>query len=259
MAEGLQKLNFTIVDILLWLKFAILRFIAVRSIQYFKVCLMPFYPEFKRQFVAGDLVYGLFEQRGVYANKYKEFFASKTPMNISTIDQYAISDAERDMLERKRIMPTNQAEFSEFTSRHHKYHSILSSKFIRFEDRYIYNDDVLKRKCKSGLGWMVDSKMTVHFILDGINMTEVVNKSNIQDKRGCTSGGSTLRSITGAELRWIYRNRNDINVQRRVQFWNKGQPVSPPWFGVGKELWDQYEPRSDPDMSTVLSLLFGHN
>jgi hypothetical protein len=97
----------------------------------------------------------------------------------------------------------------------------------------------IKEQCKAGLdfqtrGGGLDGKGggVIHFVLGPILlqlMEYIVGKSNpVKDKIirhylfGEKSGlfvTEKQRQITGAEMRWVYRNRKDPKVQAKIQFW----------------------------------------
>lgn len=100
----------------------------------------------------------------------------------------------------------------------------------------------IKEQCKAGLDFQtrgkgVDGKGEgiIHFVLGPILlqlMEYIVGKSNpVLDKTirhylfGEKSGlfvTEKRRHITGAEIRWVYRNRKDPKVQAKIQFWRVG-------------------------------------
>jgi hypothetical protein len=175
---------------------------------------MPFFPPYKERFVPGDLVYGLSLKRMVYF-LYEEPFRVDHNVSVHTIDQYSTSYAD---MERRNLVPIHQLEFLEALSKHPRY------ALRPFEDKY--DPGNLKKKLKCGLEWMATNGRgsAVHFLLDGINMGDVVFKFSAD-----TPGGERRRPYTAVELRWIYRNRHDPRVQKCIQFWLKGKPTSPPW------------------------------
>jgi hypothetical protein len=82
-------------------------------------------------------------------------------------------------------------------------------------------------------------------------MEEVVHKSHALDKTTVVNGRTVVtHSITGSEIRWIYRHRNDPTVRARVQF-RCGRAMNyrtcePPWqTPEGAVLWSQYHPKSE--------------
>jgi hypothetical protein len=140
----------------------------------------------------------------------------------------------------------------------------------------------VRRACKAGIEWVISDlspcdrqlnpNPTVHFLLEGLNLEEVVHKSHYRDTnepvppRNVGMGECVRhfinpphntkgqegkqRSITGSELRWIYRHRNDPRVQARVQFrdgtFENYYTCGPPWDSPeGARLWSEYHPRSE--------------
>ncbi|AOB29928.1 hypothetical protein AKI39_03335 [Bordetella sp. H567] len=210
---------------------------------------MPFHPPFKQEFEPGDLVYGLALPRGRYPYEYPHFHQAHDcdPVSgvrqISRIDQYAAIRSEQ--WEQKcfnRHVPPNQAEFLASIKRHPKYKSVLAAQQATVK--------AVSRKCKAGLAWATNSEMSVHFILDRIDMEQVVAKSHPRDKDGA--------SYTGCELRWIYRNRHHGQVQQCVQFWMNGSATLPPWEGRDASIWSRYKPSHESSSSpSMLSTLFG--
>jgi hypothetical protein len=198
---------------------------------------MPFHPPFKAQFEVDDLVYGLHEQRDEYALNFAYFKQSKTPQNISTIDQYAATHLELNN-QLSHNIPNDQKDFLQSLASHSKYHQIVTAEGFSINKKILHHHNVIARKCKAGLFWVShsNSQKTIHFILDGVNMDQVVGKSHERDQHE--------KSYTGVELRWIYRNRHDVNVQKRIQFWLDGRPSPPPWEGNGAILWQRYVPHS---------------
>ncbi|WP_146114477.1 hypothetical protein [Ochrobactrum vermis] len=194
-------------------------------------------------FRRGDLVYGLANPRFDYSKKYPFFAESDSTRNISTIDQYAMTSDEVFFKERVDVkVPDRQGEFFESVAQHSKYKSILDTKSIPIDYRkqiFFDNDETaIGRKVKAGLNWAKDSQTRVHFVLDDIDMNEVVNKTlRVVGKR-------STRPYTGSELRWLYRNRHDPDVQNVVQFWQDGKHVEPPWE-TDRELWKRYEPKNE--------------
>ncbi|WP_143277486.1 hypothetical protein [Bordetella genomosp. 9] len=194
---------------------------------------MPFHPPFKQRYERGDLVYGLARQRSRYAYDYPQFrdaqdFVAETgEPNFSRIDQYAAIAAERrEQQYFNKAAPANQADFLASIGRHPKYRKALSAKQATVQ--------AVARKCKAGLAWAAGAGMTVHFVLDQLDMVQVVSKAHPRDREA--------KSYTGCELRWVYRNRHDPAVRQAIQFWRAGAPILPPWEGEGARLWAAYHP-----------------
>jgi hypothetical protein len=85
-----------------------------------------------------------------------------------------------------------------------------------------------KRACKDGLT-IFDGNIEgkIHYILDAINLAAVVFKNR-------SSHGD---SISSSELRWMYRNKENV---KNVQFWHFGKKVTAPWED-DPALWKCYE------------------
>jgi hypothetical protein len=186
---------------------------------------MPFEPPFATNFTNQDLFYGLSGPRKIFIDRVK----SNLLLSTFTIDAYE-PNAARLMPERGA--PRFQRAFTEFLRNHKRYQYALQENFTPLnQDRAVY------RKCKGGLAWATTTDLVphVHFILDGVNMTHVVEKIP-------TSTG--LDSFTSSELRWIYRNRKNHNVISTIQFWSQSHAVRPPWEHA-PSVWKSYEPRSE--------------
>lgn len=89
------------------------------------------------------------------------------------------------------------------------------------------------RTSKAGLEFQTKSRnKRIHFILDEIAFDRVIEK-----KPG---------DITSAEIRWLYRNRNNPQVANNVVYWLDGVKVMPPWEcePIGS-IFSRYLPRSE--------------
>jgi hypothetical protein len=217
---------------------------------------MPFKEPFTRKLIIGDLVYGLCSERARYFYEYQPFKGSTAKRSafgsqVVFIDQFTIpvelhfrdeslreeAEARNKNMNMTKRLPY-QKSFRLHLKNHPKYNTVLE---ITPESR----GKIFSRKCKGALSWVTTSnenndllkKNNIHFILDGIDMKYVVNKTKYP-------GAKT--DITSRELRWVYRNRNNPNVQRKIQFWLDGKPTSPPWESVeGKKIWRLYTPMSE--------------
>ncbi|PHM40081.1 toxin [Xenorhabdus mauleonii] len=108
--------------------------------------------------------------------------------------------------------------------------------YIRDKYKNTYFRDI-GRKCKGILEFACreenDFITYIHFLLDELDMDQVTKKIPVKD-----SGDP---SITGQELRWIYRNRENGNVANKIQFWLDEKPIVPPWeIEKWKSLWEDY-------------------
>lgn len=123
-----------------------------------------------------------------------------------------------------------------------------------------------RKKCKGGIyyGTHVLDK-TVHFCLSlevktgdivtgykSMDFGAVVAKTSPSDTPRTTTKDEKIRLITPAELRWVYRHREDASVQRNIQFWTHTSadatkaswaPCGPPWDSDAgaKAMWAAYK------------------
>jgi len=118
------------------------------------------------------------------------------------------------------------------------------------------NNKTWRLKSKGALYWATQkARKYCHFNLDGIDLASVPTKSanvnpRVRDipagKAGPADRDSKIRLVTHAELRWIYRNRANADVQEYVQFWLAGGPCLPPWR-KDPAAWMAYPP-SNPGL-----------
>jgi len=90
------------------------------------------------------------------------------------------------------------------------------------------------RTSKAGLEYQTKVRgATVHFILDGLDFNRVVQKHP--------------GDVTSAEIRWLYRHRNDEAVMNNVKFWLDGEEQSePPWKQQSNaSIFAKYKPRHE--------------
>ncbi|MFC7395896.1 hypothetical protein ACFQU1_01645 [Chelatococcus sp. GCM10030263] len=204
---------------------------------------MPFYKPFKGRFEHDDLIYGLEPTRARYRRSYPSFAQAGEAGGIHCIDQYKVVIGEEP-----GPAPPRLEDFLGAVRGHPKYSTLLTTSEENWtEERY--NRDI-RRKIKAGLDWMCNDPCDtcVHFLLDDIDMRQVARKEHDAD---CVTKFGKQRSFTGVELRWIYRNRYKPEVQRRIQFWMRGEPTCPPWVPQyphhrhAARLWRSYVPRSE--------------
>jgi hypothetical protein len=246
---------------------------------------MPFNAPFKSIFNIGDLLYGISEERLVYAHCHKGFECLRNHFKpIYLVDQYAANEKQKAFFETTGLtVPHNQDTFWQVLQAHPKYKSaFIDEPFqgrINDINHVVISPINIARKCKAGLEWLIASKekFSIHFILDEIYMCGVAHKKNFYNRAypnalsyfnrqlfnrmevdNFRGGVADLndkiicKSYTSSELRWIYRNRNNLKVQKEIQFWFKNEPCSPPWDPAFDklcshpvaELWSSYIPKS---------------
>lgn len=87
---------------------------------------------------------------------------------------------------------------------------------------------LISRSSKSALATLIGSQgAIVHFALDELDINSVIRK--------------TKRSVTGSELRWLYRHR--AQLAGRVVFYQGQRRVDAPW-DTHAATWKSYRPRS---------------
>lgn len=197
-------------------------------------------------FTNDDIAYGLSGPRGeflMWCFRSNKFLRSNGQLEMpvySTIDVHRLDGS-----------PTNQSHWAKlwpfFTEmqKHDKYKrymdALLATGTMKEGDikaTPAEENKLLRAKSKFGiLHTIKNTNGHVHFVLDGLNMCETATKTyyEMDQPRGKSEGAEDkIRSITGSELRWIYRHRNAPRVQQRIQFWYRGNgqnflPVPPPW------------------------------
>jgi hypothetical protein len=97
----------------------------------------------------------------------------------------------------------------------------------------------IRRACKFGIEYVAQltNKGTVHYVLDGIDMSDVVGK-----KAMSLWAGTTGIPITTSELRYLFRNWHRLKncaANGRIRFWKSYVPFDAPWDTSPKE-WLQY-------------------
>lgn len=216
-----------------------------------------------RSYAPGDLFYGLGWQRATLMQ------ALCTPTNggmphgskLGWIDLFLVPI---NQLITPEARLTNDG-FADTLINHSKYRVALdhTSKIG------IEGNSAWRAKSKGGLYWATQiASKHVHFCLEGLDMHQVITKSypgRLADGIGRDTPPNTPqtekeRSITGAELRWVYRWRNNSNVQNYIQFWRKDsffakQPndptkgfrqCAPPWAWKKYEAtWAGYQPKQE--------------
>ncbi|WP_353739733.1 RHS repeat-associated core domain-containing protein, partial [Yersinia rochesterensis] len=161
----------------------------------------------------GDLIYGV---NTSFARKWYTDYNKKFKSIVVTIDEYKILKLDPP----SKLDKDNS--FQSFLENHEKYKSALYAKG---------NNEDVRRKSKGGIEWGISNNKRVHFVLDDLDILSVIKK-NYQGKnsdKGLSTDKHKNRSITGSELRWVYRNKNNPLVRDNVIFWAAGKEVAAPW------------------------------
>lgn len=214
---------------------------------------MPFEKPWRSKFEPGDYIFG-------YANTITEFCIAHKGEGASDKDKIQELATDRTEALDGKGKAADKASFLKSLEGHPKYKSIVSDSandirapaLVGLKPGPVKNNRDWRIKSKGSLYWAtMDAKKHVHFMLDGILMKEVIHRTHTegaphgQDTPLGTPAAEKTRTITHAELRWIYRNKVYPEVRKHVQFWLKGQCCIPPWQ-ANPVLWSQYVPKNSP-------------
>jgi hypothetical protein len=194
---------------------------------------MPWQPKWN-DFTAGDLVYGLHKVSGSWARS--DYLADVFKGGV-TIEDFHIINSDNAT---GQGLSQDCDAFRAMLLEHPKYKSSVDA---------AGTNETTRRKDKGGLLWASKSGKKVHFVLDGLDMATVVGKTfgGKNPDKPATATAPKNRSITGAELRWIYRNRADKQVEACVQFWFYKKPCCPPWDKYYVLDWSPLTQNADAD------------
>jgi len=211
---------------------------------------MPMEPPWRTVFQKGDYIFG-------YASSITEFTEQHKGEGASSKDKIQeLSTDEAEALDGKG-KAADKRSFYEAVQQHPKYKDVLSDSIKDFrapalaglKPGPVKNNREWRIKSKGSLYWAtMVGKKHVHFILDGIDLEEVVRKTHTdgplhgQDTPLGTPPELKTRTITHAELRWLYRNKAFDEVRAHVQFWLKNACCEPPWE-TNQNLWTNYVPK----------------
>lgn len=96
----------------------------------------------------------------------------------------------------------------------------------------------IRRACKFGIEYISQIKGgTVHYVLDGIDMSNVVGKKTTR-----LWTGTTGIPITTSELRYLFRNwyrLKELEAQHKIIFWKNYVRFDSPWHTNPQE-WMEY-------------------
>ncbi|ENT4821345.1 TPA: hypothetical protein I8190_002097 [Citrobacter freundii] len=116
-----------------------------------------------------------------------------------------------DTIRRSRPIETDRVlGFRELLQHHDKYNVVTQTQgSLTLVDYY---KRTWKRTSKAGLEYqLIHNNGVVHFIIDDLNFEDIARKERHGSKG----------NITSSEMRWLYRNRGNLNVSRNLRFWGK--------------------------------------
>jgi hypothetical protein len=217
---------------------------------------MPFHRPW-RTYEPGDLIYGLRANREELANH----LGADGVYTIEQYDNFRVDRGNGFLFD---------PDFIQALDKHPKYSSVLDYDLIdtavnsNWANEPVRAAAAAKRKAKAGLDWITNNTdRHIHFSLDGIDMVSVPAKSFAgvppaglarDFPQGKAPDGLAWdkkeRSITGSELRWVYRHKDNPRVSAQIQFWNKTGITPSEDIQVAEDIWRPCSPPwSDPSQS----------
>ncbi|WP_020411230.1 hypothetical protein ACJJIG_18080 [Microbulbifer sp. SSSA007] len=225
---------------------------------------MPFSEPWRR-YCSGDFFYGFSGSRArliqQLTQRTMQDFASNN--TVAWLDQLLTGTAVHD------CHYLNE-DFNNFCRSKEKYKCVVSDD-SSIEPPQTGEESVdnkrFRRKSKAGIEFLVKHHHFIHFAIDydmdwnavitkpgqGEGMVEAKfpfeRKTMYQYDFG---EGLKNRVITYAEIRFIFRNRNDADFMKRIQFWYRDtanpdsafSPEAPPWERY-PDIWQNYKPKSE--------------
>ncbi|GJI90802.1 hypothetical protein [Duganella hordei] len=210
---------------------------------------MPFHMPY-RNYAPGDLFYGLGWRRAALMQQLTQATGMPSGDRLGWIDLFLFPINQYQAPEAIQL----NTSFAETLTNHPKYNRALDGDHVGIEGNAEW-----RAKSKGGLLWATTvANKHVHFCLDGLVMDQVVGKSYPgrlgtgvgRDSPPGTPAHEKERSITGSELRWLYRWRRNPQVSSLIQFWRydsfhkKWVQCSPPWEWHNS-VWATYNPTTE--------------
>ncbi len=221
------------------------------------------------EYEEGDLIYGLASGRALYVEAIMSVHSvEKMPrvimvddMNNQFLGTNAPTTPNQRALGADGAGPDLNSETKNMSREGALFHAFLRDKvkpkWSPQNNRGADNvNQRIKSASKAGLLWTTtERKKRIHFILDGLDMALVTGKLDYLAMRMGERKleDPTNKSVTGCELRWLYRNRLNREVMDRVVFWENEQKLrDPPWEDLRwRDLWSNYKPKSEQDSALV--------
>ncbi|WP_374699526.1 RHS repeat-associated core domain-containing protein [Wolbachia endosymbiont (group A) of Limnophora tigrina] len=221
------------------------------------------YTEFINTFQEGDKIYGLTKSRGPYITAAKSLYPNANTtiddLNNSFIGTGLFSDGNKNIYYEKQLTPRNDEakKFKEFIESDPKYdpRKVPGTYGIEQNELHDQNGELTEKgiqttmdayvrvghASKAGIKFTtIEQRKKVHFVLDKIKLSAVPQKVSSfalpssdydSDDINLTkrNRGGILKDITGQELRYLYKNRDNKQIMQNVIFWKEGKVVDPPW------------------------------
>lgn len=124
--------------------------------------------------------------------------------------------------------PQRAIAFRDFVSNHTKY-KISSPGKTQKEWRVAWT-----KTSKAGLEFQAKRRRgsRIHFVLDGLDYVRVLSQKPVPGAIAKVRI-TVPEDITSAEIRWLFRNRNDADVRGALVFWRNGVTTAAPWDMAG--------------------------
>ncbi|MHA7841453.1 MAG: hypothetical protein ACX932_06265 [Gammaproteobacteria bacterium] len=180
----------------------------------------PLVKNFKR----GDLVYGLKNER----RPYTTYLEKKHLHHENTIDNffnhYYFLEKPDKQYEKNDSLSPNKKNYQNFLFNHPRYNPNRSG-------GKGYDDaPQMRRSCKAAIEYVLKKGGTIHFILDNIDLTRVIQKQYEKISKKGTKKIVKDLSFTASELRYIYRYQKILDdLPGEVVFYQKGNLCEAPW------------------------------
>ena len=172
---------------------------------------MPFTPQFRGYYTAGDLIYGLATTRTKLVLHFQDDILKEGNKAVSTVDQYRKSSVEQ----LEKSVRTTWKQFLRDNEKHPRYsgyaqairkHNNDEEAFAKAEVSDSAVNSAWRSKSKFGIEWTLSGdRGRIHFVLDDIDMAAVVTKT--QDFTDPTSGGGPCSRFSPRQGRSRRRRR----------------------------------------------------
>jgi hypothetical protein len=194
---------------------------------------MPFTEPY-REYQKGDFLFGIVEVTRDFQSNLSEdlkespekaLALSRKPTTVRELSLLPVNVNDKFTGDRLALNTSYLTALGEHP-KYHRAHNVDT----QGKDAVTQNS-VFRAKSKEGLNYCISNSLHLHFLLDQLDLTEVMAKSRTGEYKTTTE---KIRTVTGAELRWIYRNRTSAEAQTYVQFWIGGERCCPPWLPAYK-------------------------
>jgi len=246
---------------------------------------MPFHEKFREFQIKTDIIFGLTTpDRNEFLTFLKLRPKDRSRLgNPLFIDGFDNLNQEIGFKESKAIPTENR----------NKHRLAVLDAYPEAESKHATDNALDRKKSKGSLYWAARNGIHLHFVMHALatsdSQTRIVKKTSnkgggpgpTEEKSGDVPKGKNpvqfnlaqfesddywnkYRQVTGSELRWIYRMRENEKVKNFVQFWRSEngkefEQCPPPWewdnwCGTNyKKIWNEYKPTMEGAYDSLLS------